>query len=156
MASDKPHVVVSRKLPDQVETRMMELFDARLNADDHAMSQDALAAAMAEADVLVPTVTDNIDAAVIGAAGPNLKLIANFGTGINHIDLAAAESRRITVTNTPGVLTEDTADLTMALILAAPRRIAEGERLLRRRSWNWRRRTGKIWSRCWATWILFR
>ena len=136
MASDKPHVVVSRKLPDQVETRMMELFDARLNADDHAMSQDALAAAMAEADVLVPTVTDNIDAAVIGAAGPNLKLIANFGTGINHIDLAAAESRRITVTNTPGVLTEDTADLTMALILAAPRRIAEGERLLRSGSWQ--------------------
>ena len=136
MASDKPHVVVTRKLPDQVETRMMELFDARLNADDHAMSQDALAAAMAEADVLVPTVTDNIDAAVIGAAGPNLKLIANFGTGINHIDLPAAESRGITVTNTPGVLTEDTADLTMALILAAPRRIAEGERLLRSGSWQ--------------------
>ena len=128
--------MVTRKLPDAVETRMMELFDARLNADDHGMSQEALAAAMAEADVLVPTVTDAIDAGVIGAAGPDLKLIANFGTGINHIDLGAAESRGITVTNTPGVLTEDTADLTMALILAAPRRIAEGERLLRSGDWK--------------------
>ena len=136
MTSGKPIVVVTRKLPDQVETRMMELFDARLNTDDHPFTTDELVAAMAEAHVLVPTVTDTIDADVIAAAGENLKLIANFGTGINHVDLAAAEAAGITVTNTPGVLTEDTADLTMALILAAPRRIGEGERLLRSGKWK--------------------
>ena len=124
-------VVVTRKLPDSIETRMRELFDARLNLDDAAMSQAELAAAVQQADVLVPTVTDRIDAAVIGAAGPRLKLIASFGTGVDHIDLATARQRGITVTNTPGVLTEDTADMTMALILAVPRRLAEGERLVR-------------------------
>jgi len=136
MTSGKPLVVVTRKLPDQVETRMMELFDARLNTDDHPFSKTELVDAMAQAHVLVPTVTDTIDAHVIGAAGENLKLIANFGTGINHVDLAAAEAGGVTVTNTPGVLTEDTADLTMALILAAPRRIGEGERLLRSGEWK--------------------
>ncbi len=132
----KPVVVVTRKLPEAVEVRMMELFTARLNIDDHPHSNAELLAAVATADVLVPTVTDRIDAAVIRAAGPQLKLIANFGVGVNHIDLKAAEERGITVTNTPGVLTEDTADLTMALILAAPRRIAEGERLLRAGKWQ--------------------
>jgi glyoxylate reductase len=132
----KPKVIITRKLPDAVETRMMELFNARLNIDDHPLSPGELMAAVAESDVLVPTVTDTIDAAVLDAAGPNLKLIANFGTGINHIDLGAAKAKGITVTNTPGVLTEDTADLTMALILAAPRRISEGERLLRSGQWK--------------------
>jgi len=129
-------VVVTRKLPDPIETRMMELFDVRLNLDDKAMSQAELAAAAQQADVLVPTVTDRIDAAVIAAAGPRLKLIASFGTGVDHIDLSAARQRGISVTNTPGVLTEDTADMTMALILAVPRRLAEGERLVRAGQWK--------------------
>jgi glyoxylate reductase len=126
MPTRKPKVVVTRKLPDPVETRMRELFDAELNLDDAPMSAAALAEAVSRADVLAPTVTDEIDAAVIAAAGPQLKLIANFGAGVDHIDVAAAAARGITVTNTPGVLTEDTADMTMALILAAARRIVEG------------------------------
>ena len=121
--SKKPVVVVTRKLPDSVETRMRELFDTRLNLDDKPMSQGQLAAAMKTADVLVPTVTDRIDAAVLKDTGANLKLIANFGNGVDNIDVAAAVARGITVTNTPGVLTEDTADMTMALILAVPRRL---------------------------------
>jgi glyoxylate reductase len=102
----KPLVVITRKLPDQVETRMRELFDARLNVDDRPMSQAELAKAVKEADVLVPTITDRIDAALIAQAGPNLKLIANFGNGVDHIDVAAAAKKGITVTNTPGVLTK--------------------------------------------------
>ena len=136
MPTAKPLVIVTRKLPDVVETRMMELFEARLNTDDHLFTQDELAAAAADCDVLVPTVTDDVDARVIASATGRLKLVANFGTGVNHIDLGAAKERGITVTNTPGVLTEDTADLTMALILAAPRRITEGERLLRAGKWE--------------------
>ncbi|MEA2979898.1 MAG: glyoxylate reductase, partial [Alphaproteobacteria bacterium] len=101
----KPLVVVTRKLPDSVETRMRELFDTRLNLDDRPMSQAQLAEAMKSADVLVPTVTDRIDAAVLKETGPNLKLIANFGNGVDNIDVAAAVARGITVTNTPGVLT---------------------------------------------------
>ena len=132
----KPLVVVTRKLPDVIETRMMELFDARLNLDDHPLSPADLQAAVAQADVLVPTVTDRIDAAVLAAAGPRLKLIASFGTGVDHIDLAAARERGITVTNTPGVLTEDTADMALALILAVARRVAEGERLIRSGKWE--------------------
>ncbi|BBK40330.1 D-glycerate dehydrogenase [Allostella vacuolata] len=132
----KPTVVVTRKLPDMVETRMMELFDARLNVDDQPMDEAALAAAVAHADVLVPTVTDRIDAAVIAAAGPQLRLIASFGTGVDHIDLQAARARGITVTNTPGVLTEDTADMAMALILAVARRLTEGERMVRSGKWQ--------------------
>jgi glyoxylate reductase len=136
MASRKPLVIVTRRLPEIIETRMMELFDARLTAGDAAMTRDELAAAVAEADVLVPTVTDRIDKDVIAAAGPRLKLIASFGAGVDHIDLAAARTRGITVTNTPGVLTEDTADMTMALILAAARRLGEGERLVRQGKWQ--------------------
>ena len=132
----KPVVVVTRKLPDMVETRMMELFDARLNVDDQPMDEAALVAAVAHADVLVPTVTDRIDAAVIAAAGPDLKLIASFGTGVDHIDLQAAKARGITVTNTPGVLTEDTADMAMALVLAVARRLTEGERIVRSGKWQ--------------------
>ena len=126
----KPLVVVTRKLPDSVETRMRELFDARLNLDDKPMSQAALAEAAQIADVLVPTVTDRIDASVLSQAGDKLKLIANFGNGVDNIDVATALQRGITVTNTPGVLTEDTADMTMALILAVPRRLAEGSAVL--------------------------
>lgn len=135
-AARKPLVIVSRKLPDVIETRMMELFQTRLNLDDHPMTREELAAAMAEADVLVPTVTDRIDAALIAEAGPRLKLIANFGNGVDHIDLRAAGERGIIVTNTPGVLTEDTADMAMALILAVARRLTEGERLVRAGRWS--------------------
>src|ERR1700686_1559034 len=123
-------VVVTRKLPDIVETRMREVFDAHLNLDDEPMSQSDLAEAVKSADVLVPTVTDHIDRAVLSQSGERLKLIANFGNGFDHIDVATALSRGITVTNTPGVLTEDTADMTMALILAVPRRLTEGAAIL--------------------------
>ena len=126
----KPLVVVTRKLPDSIETRMRELFDTRLNLDDKPMTAAQLADTVRSADVLVPTVTDRIDASVLSKAGDNLKLIANYGNGVDHIDVATALSRGITVTNTPGVLTEDTADMTMALILAVPRRLAEGATVL--------------------------
>ena len=130
MPVKKPLVIVTRKLPSEIETRMMELFEVRLNHEDTAMSPAALAAAVSEADVLVPTITDRIDAKLIAKAGPRLKLIANFGTGVDNIDVAAATDRGIAVTNTPGVLTEDTADMTMALILAVPRRLVEGAQAL--------------------------
>jgi glyoxylate reductase len=126
----KPVVVVTRKLPDTVELRMRELFDARLNADDKPMTAAQLAEAVKTADVLVPTVTDRIDAAVLSKAGEQLKLIANFGNGVDNIDVATAVQRGMTVTNTPGVLTEDTADMTMALILSVPRRLVEGAGVL--------------------------
>jgi glyoxylate reductase len=115
---------------------MMELFDVRLNLDDEPFTGERMAAAMQEADVLVPTVTDRIDGKILAAAGDRLRLIASFGTGVDHIDLAAARARGITVTNTPGVLTEDTADMTMALILAVPRRLVAGERLMRTGQWR--------------------
>ena len=130
MPGKKPLVIVTRKLPEAVETRMRELFDARLNLSDAPMTPAQLAEAMAKADVLVPTVTDRIDARLIEKAGANLKLIANFGTGVDNIDVRAATDKGITVTNTPGVLTEDTADMTMALILAVPRRLVEGVKAL--------------------------
>jgi glyoxylate reductase len=129
---------------------MMELFEARLNLNDTPMSQAQLVAAVREADVLVPTVTDRIDAAVLSQAGPNLRLIASFGTGVDHIDLATARQRGITVTNTPGVLTEDTADMTMALILAASRRVAEGERLIRSGKWQGWGPTFMLGHRIWG------
>ncbi|HEY7300344.1 MAG TPA: D-glycerate dehydrogenase [Xanthobacteraceae bacterium] len=141
----RPLVVVTRKLPDGVETRMRELFDARLNLDDKPLTQSELGEAAKIADVLVPTVTDRIDAAVLGKAGERLKLIANFGNGVDNIDVAAAHQRGITVTNTPGVLTEDTADMTMALILAVPRRLAEGAAVLI---------DEKRWSGWSPTWML--
>ncbi len=136
MSLKRPLVIVTRKLPDVIETRMMELFDTRLNLDDRPMTADELAAAVATAHVLVPTVTDRIDKSVLAKAGPNLKLIASFGTGVDHIDLEEARARGIVVTNTPGVLTDDTADMTMALILAVMRRIGEGERLVRAGKWT--------------------
>jgi glyoxylate reductase len=142
----RPVVIVTRKLPDVVETRMCELFDTRLNVDDKPMSQADLVAAVKVADVLVPTVTDRIDRAVLTQAGPQLRLIANFGTGVDNVDLDTARNRGILVTNTPGVLTEDTADMTMALILAVPRRVAEGAAYMRNPETKW---TG--WS---PTWML--
>ena len=142
----KPLVVITRKLPDPVETRMRELFDARLNVDDRPMSQPELVAAMKEADVLVPTITDRIDEALIAQAGENLKLIANFGNGVDKIDVAAATRKGITVTNTPNVLTEDTADMTMGLILTVPRRLTEGANVL----------TGGKWTGWSPTWMLGR
>lgn len=132
----KPRVIVTRRLLPQVEARMAELFDTRFNETDTPFTPERMVAAMQECDVLVPTVTDRIDAAMIAAAGPDLRLIASFGAGIEHIDLAAARARKITVTNTPGVLTEDTADLTMALIIAVPRRFADGVRSLYGGKWE--------------------
>jgi glyoxylate reductase len=128
-------VIVTRKLPDAIETRMMELFDTRLNESDRAMARAELVEAVKGCDVLVPTVTDRIDSALLAHAGERLKLIANYGTGVDNIDVEAAYKRGITVTNTPGVLTEDTADMTMALILAVSRRLPEGERVARSGEW---------------------
>jgi len=150
MPRNKPLVVVTRKLPEVIETRMMELFDTRLNDDDSPMDRDALQVAMAGADVLVPTVTDRIDAGMIAQAGERLKLIASFGAGVDHIDVASAHARGITVTNTPGVLTEDTADMTMALILSVPRRLAEGERLMRSGEWGGWGPTSMLGRRIWG------
>jgi len=138
--------MVTRKLPEVVETRLRELFDARLNLEDHSLSREELVEAVKTADVLVPTVTDRIDRSVLSQAGPQLKLIAQFGTGVDNIDLETARNRSILVTNTPGVLTEDTADMTMALILAVPRRLAEGSYLLKSGSDEWHG-----WS---PTWML--
>jgi len=146
----KKTVIVTRRLPEPVETRMMELFDTRLNLDDHPMSRAELTEAMQHADALVPTVTDPIDAALLATAGPRLKLIASFGAGVDHIDLAAAQERGITVTNTPGVLTEDTADMTMALILAVARKLPEGERLVRSGKWTGWAPTTMLGHRIWG------
>lgn len=139
-------VIVTRKLPDTVETRLRELFDARLNLDDKPMTREQLIEAVKTADVLVPTVTDEIDKGILSQAGERLKLIANFGTGVDNIDLDTARNRSIIVTNTTGVLTEDTADMTMALILAVPRRLAEGTQFLKNHSKEW-----EGWS---PTWML--
>ena len=146
MSKKKPIVIVTRKLPDLVEPRMRELFDARLNLDDTPMSESDIVDAMREADVLVPTITDVINAGMIAQAGEQMKLIANFGNGVDHIDVTSALRRGVTVTNTPSVLTEDTADITMALILSTARRIAEGARIIPEGRW-----TG--WS---PTWMLGR
>ncbi|PWR22424.1 2-hydroxyacid dehydrogenase [Zavarzinia compransoris] len=150
MPVKKPLVIVTRKLPEAIETRMMELFNTRLSTDDHPMSQAELIEAVKAADVLVPTVTDRIDGRILAHANPNLRLIANFGTGVDHIDLAAARQRGITVTNTPGVLTEDTADMTIALILATSRRLAEGERVIRTSEWGGWSPTWMLGRRIWG------
>src|SRR5918995_2448809 len=136
MTKRKPLVIVTGKLPDVVETRMRELFNTRLNSDDTPLTQAGLISAVKEAEVLVPTVTDRIDNAISMQSGEQLKLIANFGTGVDNIDVDTALARGITVTNTPGVLTEDTADMTMGLILAVARRLVEGERLARSGDWG--------------------
>ena len=144
----RPKVYITRKLPDAVETRMRELFEAELNVDDKPRTREELIAAVKTADVLVPTVTDRIDAALIAEAGPQLKLIASFSNGTDHIDIDAAAKKGITVTNTPNVLTEDTADMTMALILAVPRRLVQGARVLMDKPGEW-----QGWS---PTWMLGR
>jgi len=141
----KPLVIVTRKLPDTVELRMRELFDAKLNPGDKPMSHAELIEAVKTADVLVPTVTDEINSSVLSRAGEQLKLIANFGNGVDNIDVVTAIQRGITVTNTPGVLTEDTADMTMALILAVPRRLVEGSAVLT---------SDKDWAGWTPTWML--
>ena len=141
----KPLVVVTRKLPDSIETRMRELFDARLNLDDEPMTPEQIAEAARTADVLVPTVTDLINEEILKQPDCKLRLIANFGNGVDNIDVAAAIARGITVTNTPKVLTEDTADMTMALILAVPRRLIEGASILTE---------GKNWAGWSPTWML--
>ncbi len=147
----KPKVIVTRKLPDAVETRMRELFDAELNLENRPMTAEELAEAVSRADVLVPTVTDRIDAKVLSRAGPDLRLIANFGAGVDNIDVTTANARGITVTNTPGVLTEDTADMTMALILATARRLVEGANVVQAgefRGWSPTWMTGRrIWGK---------
>ncbi|MDO1580575.1 2-hydroxyacid dehydrogenase [Rhizobium oryzicola] len=142
----KPKVYITRKLPDAVETRMRELFDAELNIDDTPRSADELLRAVTTAEVLVPTVTDRIDSALIESAGPQLKLIASFSNGVDHIDVDAAAKKGITVTNTPNVLTEDTADMTMVLIFAVLRRLIEGSRVLTEKPGAW-----SGWS---PTWML--
>ncbi|WP_296101579.1 D-glycerate dehydrogenase [uncultured Agrobacterium sp.] len=144
----RPTVYLTRKLPDLVETRMRELFEAELNIEDAPRTEAELLAAMQRVDVLVPTVTDRITASMIEQAGPQLKLIASFSNGIDHIDVDAAARKGITVTNTPNVLTEDSADMTMALVLAVPRRLVEGTRVLANGSDDWRG-----WS---PTWMLGR
>ncbi|WP_421854721.1 2-hydroxyacid dehydrogenase [Oricola sp.] len=145
--SRTPRVVITRRLPEPVEDRMRELFDVQLNMTDEPMNERQLAEAMRSAEVLVPTVTDRIDDKLIAGAGPQLKLIANFGNGVDNIDVKEAHARGITVTNTPGVLSEDTADMAMALILAVPRRLVEGAGIL----------TGENpWSGWSPTWMLGR
>ncbi|MCP4182078.1 MAG: D-glycerate dehydrogenase [Hyphomicrobiales bacterium] len=144
MSQMKPLVVVTRKLPDSVETRMRELFDTRFNTDDKPMSRAQLVESVNTAEVLVPTVTDNIDAALINQTGDQLKLIANFGNGTDNVDVAAAAQKGIIVTNTPNVLTEDTADMTVGLLIAVSRRLQEGAQRLERGHW-------KGWS---PTWML--
>jgi glyoxylate reductase len=150
VARNRPLVIVTRKLPDVIETRMMELFQVRLNEADRPMEKAELVEAVRACDVLVPTVTDRIDSSVLAHAGERLRLIANYGTGVDNIDVEAAYKRGITVTNTPGVLTEDTADMTMALILAVARRLAEGERLARSGEWSGWGPTSMLGHRIWG------
>jgi glyoxylate reductase len=150
MAKKKPVVVVTRKLPDVVETRMRELFETRLNESDRPFSQAELVEAVRTADVLVPTVTDRIDSSVLSQAGENLKLIANFGNGVDNIDVVTANNRGINVTNTPGVLTEDTADMTMALMLAVPRRLSAGIHALESGDWAGWSPTWMLGHRIWG------
>jgi glyoxylate reductase len=144
---ERPKIAVSRKLLPPIEARMAELFGCRFNEDDHEYSAEEMIAVMDGCDIFVPTVTDRIDAALIEAAPASIKLFANFGAGVNHIDLAAAKAKGIIVTNTPGVFTNDTADLTMALILNVPRRLGEGHRLMRSGEWQGWSPTGMLGHR---------
>ncbi len=150
MSKKKPVVIVTRKLPDSVETRMRELFATSLNLEDKPLTQAELTDAVGKADVLVPTVTDNIDAELIQKAGPNLKLIANFGNGVDNIDVAAAAKKGITVTNTPNVLTEDTADMAMGLMIAVSRRFVEGAQAINKNEWHGWSPTWMLGNRIWG------
>ncbi|MEM9278049.1 MAG: D-glycerate dehydrogenase [Pseudomonadota bacterium] len=150
MSGKKPVVVVTRKLPDSVETRMRELFNTRLNLEDNAFTEDQLVEAVQTADVLVPTVTDKIDEALINKAGDQLKLIANFGNGVDNIDVAAAAKKGITVTNTPNVLSEDTADMTIGLLIAVSRRFVEGAQAINKGRWEGWSPTWMLGNRIWG------
>lgn len=150
MNKKKPIVIVTRKLPDSIETRMRELFNTTLNLEDKALSEAQLVEAMQKADVLVPTVTDTIDAALIEKAGPQLKLIANFGNGVDNIDVKAAAKKGITVTNTPNVLTEDTADMAMGLMIAVSRRFVEGAQAINKGAWPGWSPTWMLGNRIWG------
>ena len=143
----KTNIILTRRLPDTVETRMRELFNATLNQTDQPFTKEQLIQAAKTADVLVPTVTDSLSASVIEQAGPQLRLIASFGTGVDHIDVKAAREKGITVTNTPGVLSEDTADVAMSLILAVPRRIVQGDTKVRSGQWDGWSPTGMLGHR---------
>ena len=143
----KTKIILTRRLPDSVETRMRELFDATLNQTDQPFTEKQLIEAVKTAEVLVPTVTDNLNASIIEKAGPQLRLIASFGTGVDHIDVKAAREKGITVTNTPGVLSEDTADVALALILAVPRRIVQGDAKIRSGQWHGWSPTGMLGHR---------
>ena len=136
MSSNRLSVVVTRRLPEEVERRMAELFDTRLREGDAPMTRAELIAAVKEADVLVPTLNDTLDAGVIAQAGDRLRLIANYGAGVDHIDVTTARQHGIIVSNTPGVLTDDTADMAMALILSVTRRIPEGLALMQSGNWQ--------------------
>lgn len=144
---DRSSVVVTRRLSNPIEARLRELFDATLRPDETAMTRDEIVAAMRDHDVLVSTLADPVDAAMLAEAGPRLRLIANYGAGVDHIDVAAARARGIAVTNTPGVMTEDTADMAMALILAVTRRIPEGLKVMQDGGWEGWRPTAMLGGR---------
>ena len=146
----KPLVIVTRKLPELIETRMRELFDTKLSSNDIPLNSEELKEVVSEADILVPTVTDKIDKSVLDCASNKLKLIANFGNGMDHIDTDYAIKKKIILTNTPGVLTEDTADMVMSLLLAVPRKIIEGENLIRTGSWQGWSPTHMMGRRIWG------
>ncbi|WP_208353698.1 2-hydroxyacid dehydrogenase [Pseudaestuariivita rosea] len=136
MPAERLSVVVTRRLPESVETRLAELFDVQVRSDDTPMNRDELITAMKNADVLVPTITDKLDASTIAQAGPKLKLIANYGAGVDHIDIHTARQRGVLVSNTPDVVTDDTADMAIALILAVTRRIPEGLAMMQSSDWS--------------------
>ena len=148
--SEKPLVIVTRRLPELVETRLMELFNTKLSIDDKPFSKKQLIDAVKEADVLIPTVTDKIDMNILENASSKLKLMANFGNGTDHIDIEAAQKKKIIVTNTPGVLTEDTADMVMGLLLAVPRKVIAGEHLIRSGKWEGWSPTHMMGRRIWG------
>ena len=148
--SEKPLVIVTRRLPELVETRLMELFNTKLSIDDKPFSKKQLIDAVKEADILVPTVTDKIDTDVLEASSKKLKLIANFGNGTDHINIETAQKKNIIVTNTPGVLTEDTADMVMGLLLAVPRKVIAGENLIRSGKWEGWSPTHMMGRRIWG------
>ncbi len=150
MTSARPSVFVTRKLPKQVETRMMELFDTTLNEKDEPLNNEELKIAFQKFEIIVPTVSDRLNSDLVGSAGLKLKLLANFGAGVDHIDLKVANEKNLIVTNTPGVLTEDTADMTMSLILAVPRRLSEGERKVRSGQWKGWSPTHMMGRRIWG------
>ena len=136
MLRKKPKVFITRRLPKKIETRMMELFDATLNDTDLLLKEDELISVFKKYEIIVPSIADNISKRVIQNAGLQLRLIANFGAGVDHIDIEEAKEKNLIVTNTPGYLANDTADLVMSLLLALPRRLYEGSRVVANGNWN--------------------